>query len=102
MQGLNEIRRILKRGYSAYLYETYRDIDEHGFQRALQKNLSQEKLLFRLTAPRFLRKQIEMTYNKCEVESLLGQSEFSDSHVITPITLGGLPIWLRIELLKLK
>jgi ubiquinone/menaquinone biosynthesis C-methylase UbiE len=97
---LEEIHRILKRGCSAYLFETYRDFDQEGFRAALRANLRRENLLRRMLTPRFLKQQLRMTYQTDELAAIIARTRFADSHAIEKLTLAGLPVWLRIELTK--
>lgn len=99
-QCLDEIHRILKPGQSAYLYETYKDYRHDDLRKALRKNLEQEGLLRRLITPRFLRRQLRMTYCSDEIEAIIQRSRFRQNHTMEKIGLGGLPIWLRIRLNK--
>jgi ubiquinone/menaquinone biosynthesis C-methylase UbiE len=59
---LDEVFRILKPGRSACLFETHSDFDEADVQRALRTNLEGENWARKLIAPRFLMKQLRMTY----------------------------------------
>jgi ubiquinone/menaquinone biosynthesis C-methylase UbiE len=99
---LAEIHRILAPGGAAYLYETLRDCNRQAFEAALRDNLRREPLLRRLLAPRFLRKQLRMTYTAEEIRSIAAQTPFAGSATVTPISLGGLPVWARIELRRAK
>ncbi|MFX0061604.1 MAG: class I SAM-dependent methyltransferase [Candidatus Hermodarchaeota archaeon] len=99
-QCLEEIHRLLKDGCSAYLFETFKGLDEKEFKIALRANLKQEGVFQRLLAPSFLKKQIRMTYETDEVIEIVKNTIFADSYNIEKITLGGLPIWLRITLIK--
>lgn len=95
---IEEIHRILAPGGSAFLYESIRDYNQQAFRTALQNNLQREGLLRRLIAPHFLRKQLSMTYSTDEIQSIVAQTSFAAHASITPISLGGLPIWLKIVL----
>ena len=98
---LAEIYRILKRGRSAYLFETYNDYDKVEVQETLKANLSRESLLRRLITPVFLRRQLRMTYQISEIAAIIERTAFAGSYSLEKITLGGLPAWLRIELTKI-
>jgi len=100
VESVNEIHRLLKVNGSAYLFETYKEYDEQEFERGLKSNLKNENLLRRFFSPFFLKKQLDMTYSIPEIEDILSQTSFKDSFMISKITLGGLPIWLRIKLKK--
>jgi len=100
VESVNEIHRLLKVDGSAYLFETYKEYDEQEFERGLKSNLKNENLLRRFFSPFFLKKQLDMTYSIPEIEDILSQTSFKDSFMISKITLGGLPIWLRIKLKK--
>jgi ubiquinone/menaquinone biosynthesis C-methylase UbiE len=97
---LDEIFRILKPACSAVLFETHRDFDPAGFRPALRANLRQESLLRRLITPVLLHKQLHMTYRIDEIVHLVGQTPFAASYAVEPISLAGLPIWLRLRLIK--
>jgi ubiquinone/menaquinone biosynthesis C-methylase UbiE len=98
--GLNEIFRILKRGRSAFLFETYRDCDRPSVRKAVRNNLRDESLVRRVIAPRLFLKQLLMTYDRSEVAAIVQQTRFTGSHVIERIALAGVPAWLRITLTK--
>lgn len=100
-QCLEEIYRLLKDGCSAYLFETYKNFDKEEFKIALRANIRQEGVFRRFLAPSFLKKQIRMTYETDEVIKIVKNTTFADSYNIEKITLGGLPIWLRITLTKI-
>ena len=103
-KSLGALRRIIgargghSPGGSAFLYESIRDYNQQAFRTALQNNLQREGLLRRLIAPHFLRKQLSMTYSTDEIQSIVAQTSFAAHASITPISLGGLPIWLKIVL----
>ncbi len=101
-KGLDEIFRILKRGRSAYLFETHRDFNEPEVQAALKANLKEENLLRKLVTPVFLMKQLRMTYSTSEIEQIVNRTRFSESFAVGKITLAGLPAWLRIKLTKVS
>jgi ubiquinone/menaquinone biosynthesis C-methylase UbiE len=98
--GLNEAYRILRPGRMAHLYESVRDHDASGFQAALKRNQKDTSFLHRLVGPYFLRRQLRMTYSTAEIRQIVMRSHFGTRHSFEPITLGGLPIWLRISLTK--
>ena len=97
---LEEVYRILKTGRSAYLFETYRDFNLNEFQDALRANLRQESFFHRLIPPLLLKRQLKMTYQLDELIEIVKQTSFANSHSIEKLTLGGLPIWLRLSLSK--
>lgn len=97
---LEELFRILKKGRSAFLYETYQDFDDQQVRAALQRNLQGENLIRRLITPTFLMKQLRMTYRTDEIADIIKRTRFAASYTITQISLGGLPAWLRIQLTK--
>ncbi len=97
---LEELFRILKKGRSAFLYETYQDFDGKQVRPALQQNLRGENLVRRLLTPIFLMKQLRMTYRTDEIADIIKHTRFAASHTITQISLGGMPAWLRIQLTK--
>jgi ubiquinone/menaquinone biosynthesis C-methylase UbiE len=97
---LEEIFRILKKGQSAYLFETYQDFNESEVREALRANLRRESLIRRLITPVFLRKQFRMTYRTSEIAEIIQRTSFAGSHSLEKMTLGGLPAWLRIMLTK--
>lgn len=97
---LEEVCRILKKGRSAYLYETYRDFNEGQVREAIKANLAGESLVRRLVAPAFLLKQLRMTYRTDEIADIIKRTSFAESYSIDQISLGGLPAWLRIQLKK--
>jgi ubiquinone/menaquinone biosynthesis C-methylase UbiE len=100
VESLEEIHRILKPGQSAYLYETYKDIDQNEFKAALRENLKKENLIRRIIPPLFLKKQINMTYRTDEVHEIVKKTRFAESYEIENISLSGMPIWIRIKLGK--
>jgi ubiquinone/menaquinone biosynthesis C-methylase UbiE len=97
---LEEIFRILKPGRAAYLFETYQNFDEIQVRKALKVNLKEEGLMRRLVTPVFLMKQLRLTYHTDEIKNIIKQTRFAENHSIDPISLGGLPAWLRIQLMK--
>lgn len=97
---IEEIQRILKVNCSAYIFETYKDFNEHDYKIALKSNLKRENIPRRIFSPYFLNKQLNMTYKISEIEDIIGKTSFRDSYKINRIKLSGLPVWLRIELLK--
>ncbi len=100
IESLNEIHRILKSGSYAYLFETYKDYDENDFLKALKENLKNESFFSKKLSPRFLKRQLNMTYSLSEFEELFKESKFSQNFAIYKIKLSNLPIWIRIELYK--
>lgn len=97
---LAEVHRILRPGSKAYLYEVYQDVDEAAVRAGLRENLRKENLLRRILLPWLLRDQLRITYRLEEYERLLDGSVFAGAYRIERITLGNLPMWVRIELEK--
>ena len=100
IESLNEVYRILKPNFKAILFETYKDCDMDQFKHALKQNLKEESFLNRKILPRFLKKQLNMTYSIANVQEIINSSKFSGSFEISKIMLSSLPIWIRIELRK--
>jgi len=98
--GLNEIYRILKPGQTAYIYDTTREYDPELLNINLQENLVNAGLVRWLLSPLFLKKQLKMTYSTAEINELLLKSDFKNSFTMERDVLGGLPIYVRIELRK--
>jgi ubiquinone/menaquinone biosynthesis C-methylase UbiE len=99
-ESLNEIYRILKPNCKAVLFETYKNYDKEQFKRALKQNLKDESFLNKKLLPRFLRKQLRMTYSVEDVEEVIKSTEFANLYEILKVTIASLPIWMRIELRK--
>jgi len=97
---LEEVFRILKQGRSAYLYETRRDFDESEVREAVRANLEGEGLIRRLMAPALLMRQLRMTYRTDELAGVIKRTSFAESYSIDQVPLGGLPVWLRVQLTK--
>ena len=97
-KGLSEIYRILKAGSSAFLFETYKDHDIQAVQKAIHNNLHRENILRRMISPRFLMRQLQMTYTTGEIVEIIKKTPFANNFAVEKITLGGLPAWLRIRL----
>lgn len=100
VEGLEEIHRILKEGKSAYLYETHRDIDGKKLRQKIKENLKGDNIIRRNLVPRFLFKQLEMTYDKSEIIEIVKKTSFKERYEIDKITIVDLPVWLRIKLEK--
>jgi ubiquinone/menaquinone biosynthesis C-methylase UbiE len=98
--GLEEIFRLLKKGQSAFLFETHREIDEKLVRKKMRENLRGENLVRRWLSPRFLEKQLRMTYSKEEIIRILGETQFAGRFMINEVIIAGLPVWLRIQLEK--
>lgn len=98
--GLNEIHRILRTGFSAYLYETHTDFDRQHLRESIRENLQSENLVRRFFAPILLMKQLRMAYSKDEIRAIIDKTKFAESFSFESIKLAGLPIWLCIELKK--
>lgn len=99
-KGLNEIYRILKKTKTAYIFETYSDYDEQDFKARLKQNLKEESFIRRKMMPRFLLKQLHMTYTLAEIRGIIANSKFKDSYKIQQVMIANLPVWVRIELTK--
>ena len=99
-EGLEEIYRIIKKNRSAYLYETYQDINLTQVQEAIKNNLVGESWFRKLLTPVFLLRQLRMTYRKVEIIDVIKRTSFMERFTIDQISLGGLPAWLRIQLTK--
>ena len=97
---LAEIHRILRPGGRACLYEVYQDADYDAVRLGLRENLRGESLLRRLLLPWLLRDQLRITYRLEDYRRLLDRSVFAGAYRIDRITLGNLPMWVRIELEK--
>ena len=100
IESLEEIYRILKPGGTAYLYETHRDIDKQELWQKMQENLKGDNLIRKVLAPRFLIKQIGMTYAKKEIAEIIEKTSFVRSYEIEEITIFNLPVWVRVRLEK--
>jgi ubiquinone/menaquinone biosynthesis C-methylase UbiE len=98
--SLEEIYRILKVNHHAYLFDTYQEYDKNEFKEALKSNLKKENLIMRLLSPFFLKQQLKMAYKIPEIQSILEETSFKNNYELDKVTLGGLPIWLRIKLTK--
>jgi ubiquinone/menaquinone biosynthesis C-methylase UbiE len=99
-QALSEIRRVLRPGRQAILYETHRHMYLREFRQQIVKNLAGETALRRWLAQSLLRRQIQSAYNLNELISLLERSVFAESYEIQHTTLVDLPIWVRLVLDK--
>ncbi len=99
-ESLNEIYRILKPNCKAVLFETYKNYDKDQFKKALKHNLKDETFLNKKLLPRFLKKQLRMTYSVEDVEEIINSTDFANSYEILKVIIATLPIWMRIELRK--
>lgn len=99
-QCLDEVHRIVRAGGRALVYETTRDHDAGAFEAALRKNLARQGALRRLLAPRFLRKQLALAYRLEDLLEIVARTKFAATSAVEPVALGGLPVWVRMELLK--
>lgn len=99
-ESINEIYRILKPDCTAMLYETYKNYDSLMFKETLKQNLKSESLFRKKFLPKFLKKQLQMTYSIEEVELIIKSTLFANSFEVDKITLASLPIWIRIKLKK--
>jgi ubiquinone/menaquinone biosynthesis C-methylase UbiE len=98
--GLNEVFRILKPGSMAYIYESVTDHDSELLQVRLARNLEDCGAIRTGLSRYFLRRQLRMTYSTDEMRQLIRQSDFADTYGLERVELGGLPIYVRIDLLK--
>lgn len=101
IEGLNETYRILKPGRTAYIFETHRDFNSEFSKSALRMNLKEYNFLRRIISKYFLKRQLKMTYAVKEFDDILKLTDFRKSYNIARITLGNLPIYVRLELSKL-
>jgi ubiquinone/menaquinone biosynthesis C-methylase UbiE len=97
--GLLEIYRILVPGGSAHLFEPNAETPEADLRR-IRVVLQRETLFRRLIGPYFIRRAVRMGLRLGELRSVLDDTPFRKNYSIEGITLGGLPIWLRITLNK--
>jgi len=100
IESLDEIRRILKIGGAALLYETHRDINKQELWYKMQENLKGDNLIRKVLAPRFFIKQIGMTYDKKEIAEIIEKSSFKRNYAIEDMTIYNLPVWVRVKLEK--
>lgn len=100
LEGLNEIYRVLKTGQTAFIYETTKEYDPELLNINLQENLVNAGLVRWFLSPLFLKKQLKMTYSVNEFREILLQSDFKKSFTLERDVLGGLPIYVRMELRK--
>jgi ubiquinone/menaquinone biosynthesis C-methylase UbiE len=100
--GLNEVFRILKPGSMAYIYESVTDHDRDRLHVDLNRNLHDYGAIRRGLSRHFLRRQLRMTYSTEEIHRLIRQSDFADTYRLERVELGGLPIYVRIDLSKHK
>ncbi len=100
VESLNEIYRILEANGKVYFYETFRGYDKNDFNRAIKMNLKKENIIKKLIGPLLLRKQLKMTYDIGELESIILKSKFGNKYTIEKVRLGNLDIWVKIILTK--
>lgn len=100
VEGLNEIHRILKTKKTAILFESHKEYNESNLKEQIKRNLAREGFINRKLVPRFLKKQLKMTYDIKELEEIINSSLFKNHYSIQKITLVNLPIWLKIEIKK--
>jgi len=100
--GLDEVFRILKPGSTAYIYESVTDHDRDLLQVRLARNLHDCGAIRTGLSRHFLHKQLRMTYSTDEIHQLIRQSDFADTYRLERLELGGLPIYVRIDLWKHK
>ncbi len=98
--GLDEVFRILKSGSTAFIYESVTDHDRDLLEVRLGHNLEGFGAIRTGLSRRFLHKQLRMTYSTDEIHQLIRQSDFADTYRLERLDLGGLPIYVRIELSK--
>lgn len=99
-RGLDEVFRILKRNNSAFLFETYGDVEKPQVQAALKNNLEDENLVRRIAAPSLFMRQLRMTYRTEEIHAIVQKTRFAKSYTIEHVSIVGVPAWLRIRLTK--
>lgn len=98
--GLDEIFRILRPGCSGYIFETVSDGDRERLDARLTRNLEGSGALRRAVSRFFLNKQLRMTYTRAQIVDLVARSRFAATARVEPVEVGGLPIYVRIELPK--
>jgi SAM-dependent methyltransferase len=98
--GLDEIHRILRPGRSGYIFETVSDSDRDLLRVQLTRNLEGAGPLRRAVSRAFLNKQLHMTYTRGQIVDLVAASRFAGTARVEPVEVGGLPIYVRIELPK--
>lgn len=98
--GLDEMFRILKPGKTAFIYETVTDHDHARLEAALAANLRGYGRIRTVLSRFFLHRQLAMAYSTDQIQALLARSRFALSHHIVSLELGGLPIYVRMELTK--
>ena len=99
-EGLEEIYRILKRGQLAYLYEINKDIEEEQLRYWMRSNFRGENLLLRIAGPLFIVKQLKKAYRLEEIEGIVERTSFGKSYETEKLSLGGLPVWIKVKLKK--
>jgi len=100
--GLDEVFRILKPGSTAYIYESVTDHDRDLLELRLARNLEACGAIRTGLSRHFLHKQLRMTYSTDEIRQLIRQSDFAGTYRLEPVELGGLPIYVRIDMSKHK
>ncbi len=100
IEALNEIYRILKPQKQVILFESHKEYNKEELDEAIKKNLQKESFFNKKLIPRFLKKQLKMTYEITELKEIINKSSFKGNFSINKITLANLPIWLKIELKK--
>lgn len=100
IEGLNEIYRILKPNKIGILFETHKEYDILDLDNKIKSNLLNEGFFARRLVPRFLKKQLKMTYEISELNDILTKSMFGKRFSIEKVTLANLPIWIKIILKK--
>jgi ubiquinone/menaquinone biosynthesis C-methylase UbiE len=99
LAGLREVYRILVPGGSAHFFEPNAETPEADL-RKIRVVLQRETLLRRLVGRHFIMRAVRMGLRLQELRSVLDASPFREDYSVERITLGGLPIWLRITLNK--
>lgn len=102
VKGINEIFRILKPGKTAFIFDTNKNYDNNLLNIRLDKNLKDYNLFRKTVSKYFLRKQLRMTYPLSEFYQILNQTKFNGNYNIQQIELGNLPIYVKLELKKLR
>ena len=107
--GLNEIHRILKLGGRGILFEPYKELDIEKLKTGIKNHLKSANKV-----RRFFAVQVNVLglkyghrlglklYSLGELEEVLNQSLFKNSHKLVKTSLINSPIFVRIELEKIN
>jgi ubiquinone/menaquinone biosynthesis C-methylase UbiE len=99
-EGLQEIYRILKSGQSAILFECDRESDRQALQIPLRENLRQVNMLSKIFGPLAIKQALDAAYSRKEISEIIQRTSFAPHFSVAEVTISGLPMWFRIELLK--